>query len=54
MTSLSMPTAEPKHARADIRHVRQFEQTLNGSVFAIGAVKNRKDHIDGSSAEVRQ
>ena len=34
MTSLSMPIADPRYARADKRQVGQLEQTLNRAVFA--------------------
>jgi tRNA-dihydrouridine synthase len=39
-----------QHARTHIRDVSQFEQTLNGSVFAEGAVQHGKDHIDVDGA----
>jgi len=47
-----MPTAEPRHAGADVRQVEQFEQTLNGSVLAERTVQ-QGHHDDGSGGTRR-
>ena len=40
---------------ADIRQVREFEQSLHGAVFAEGAVQHREHNIDtGIAAGFRQ
>jgi hypothetical protein len=35
-----------RHARADVGYVGELEQTLNGAVFAVRTVQDRKDHVD--------
>ena len=34
-----------QHTSADVGDVRQFEQTLNGSIFAKRPVQHREDHV---------
>ena len=35
-----------QHARADVRHVRQLEQSLHRAVLAVRAVQNREDDVE--------
>jgi hypothetical protein len=41
-----METAEASTPGADIRQVGQFEQALDGTVLAEGAVQDREDDVD--------
>ena len=38
-----------QHAGADVGDVREFQQPLNGAVFAVRAVKHRKHHVESET-----
>ena len=44
--SLSMPTAEAEHARADVGKSGQIQQSLHGAVLAKRAVQHRENDVD--------
>ena len=44
--ALVHPNRGAGHTGADIRQIGQFEETLHGAIFTIGAMEGREDHIE--------
>ena len=52
--ALSMPTAEASTPAADVGHVRQLEQSLDGAVLAVRAVQHREDDVEAEAGHGRR